>query len=104
MSGVFKRPEDYIINIRSERADKAAENLTNAFAFLLNKNETRLCALAAGLDALSPLKVLSRGYTVAQKDGKAVKTAAELNTGDSINLKFADGVAVCEVKEVESKL
>ena len=41
---------------------------------------------------------------MAQKDGKAVKTAAELNTGDSINLKFADGVAVCEVKEVESKL
>ncbi len=102
--GVFKHPEDYIINIRAERADKAAEGLTNAFAFLLNKNETRLCAAAAGLDALSPLKVLSRGYAVATKDGKAVKTVSGLSDGDSINLKFADGVAVCEVKEVESKL
>ena len=102
--GVFKRPEDYIINIRAERADKAAENLTNAFAFLLNKNDARLCAAAAGLDALSPLKVLARGYAVATKDGKAVKTVSGLSDGDSINLKFADGVAVCEVKEVESKL
>ena len=102
--GVFKRPEDYIINIRAERADKAAEGLTNAFAFLLNKNDARLCAAAAGLDALSPLKVLARGYAVATKDGKAVKTVSGLSVGDSINLKFADGVAVCEVKEVESKL
>ena len=64
----------------------------------------KLYTAAAGLDALSPLKVLSRGYAVAQKDGKTVKTAAELNTGDSINLKFTDGVAVCEVKEVESNI
>ncbi len=101
---VFKRPEDYIISVRAERADRAAESLENAFAFLLNKNEARLSTAAAGLDALSPLKVLSRGYAVASKDGKAVKTAAELRNGDSINLKFAEGVAVCEVQEVESKL
>lgn len=101
---VFKRPEDYIISVRAERADRAAESLENAFAFLLNKNEARLSTAAAGLDALSPLKVLSRGYAVASKDGKVVKTAAELRNGDSINLKFADGVAVCEVKETESKL
>lgn len=100
-STVFKRPEDYIINIRAERADRAAERLTGGFSALLNNNEARLCALAAGLDALSPLKVLSRGYAVTLKDGKTVKTAAELNRGDSIKIKFADGAAVCEVKERE---
>lgn len=103
-STVFKRPEDYIINMRAERADRAAEGLTNAFAFLLNKNEARLGTAAAGLDALSPLKVLSRGYAVALKDGKTLKTAAELQKGDSINLKFADGAAVCKVQETESNL
>lgn len=100
-STVFKRPEDYIISIRAERADRAAERLAGGFSALLNNNEARLCALAAGLDALSPLKVLSRGYAVALKDGKTVKTAAELNRGDSIKIKFADGAAVCEVKERE---
>lgn len=103
-STVFKRPEDYIINMRAERADRAAEGLTNAFAFLLNKNEARLGTAVAGLDALSPLKVLSRGYAVALKDGKTVKTAVELQKGDSINLKFADGAAVCKVQETESNL
>lgn len=103
-SAVFERPENYIINIRSERADKAAEAMENAFVLLLSKNETRLRTAAAGLDALSPLKVLSRGYTVALKGGKTVKTVSELQTGDSINLKFTDGDAVCEIKEVESSL
>lgn len=100
-STVFKRPEDYIINLRAERADRASERLAGGFSALLNNNEARLCTLAAGLDALSPLNVLSRGYAVALKDGKTVKTVAELNRGDSIKIKFADGAAVCEVKERE---
>ena len=103
-STVFKRPEDYIINMRAERADRAAERLKNSFISLLTETEARLQTAAAGLDALSPLKVLSRGYAVALKDGKTVKTEAELQKGDSINLKFADGTAVCEVKETESNL
>ena len=100
-STAFKRPEDYIISIRAERADRAAERLAGGFSALLNNNEARLCTLAAGLDALIPLKVLSRGYAVTLKDGKTVKTAAELNRGDSITVKFSDGIAVCEVKERE---
>lgn len=103
-STVFKRPEDYIVNLRAERTDRAAERLAGGFSALLNNNEARLCTLAAGLDALSPLKVLSRGYAVALKDGKTVKTAAELNNGDNLTVKFADGIAVCEVKETESNL
>ncbi|MGN0451245.1 MAG: exodeoxyribonuclease VII large subunit [Acutalibacteraceae bacterium] len=100
-STVFKRPEDYIINMRAERADRAAERLENGFSGLLTERETQLSTLAAELDALSPLKVLSRGYAVTLKDGKTVKTAAELNRGDSITVKFSDGIAVCEVKERE---
>ena len=103
-STVFKRPEDYIVNLRAERTDRAAERLAGGFSALLNNNEARLCTLAAGLDALSPLKVLSRGYAVALKYGKTVKTAAELNNGDNLTVKFADGIAVCEVKETESNL
>ena len=90
--------------MRAERADHAAERLKNSFISLLTETEARLQTAVAGLDALSPLKVLSRGYAVALKDGKTVKTAAELQKGDSINLKFADGTAVCEVKETESNL
>lgn len=103
-STVFKRPEDYIINMRAERMDRAAERLVNGFTSLLSEREARLRTAAAGLDALSPLKVLSRGYAIALRDGKTVKAAAELQKGDSINLKYADGFAVCEVKETESNI
>lgn len=102
VSTVFKRPQYYIVNTRSERADRAAERLAGGFSALLNNNEARLSALAAGLDALSPLKVLSRGYAVALKDGETVKTVAELKKGEDITVKFADGSAVCEVKGTES--
>ena len=43
------------------------------------------------LDALSPLKTLSRGYSITMKDNKAIKKAKDLKTGDKINIKFTDG-------------
>lgn len=43
------------------------------------------------LDALSPLKTLSRGYNIASKNDKIIKNAKELNSGDKIDLKFIDG-------------
>ena len=43
------------------------------------------------LDTLSPLKTLTRGYIIAQKEGKAVKSIEDLNKDDIINLRFIDG-------------
>ena len=51
----------------------------------------RLASAAARLDALNPMKVLSRGYAVAYKDGSIVASAEKINTGDRLNLKFHDG-------------
>ena len=58
-------------------------------------------SLASSLDAMSPLHVLSRGYTVAEKDdGSAVKAAAELRHGELLRLFFADGKADCRVEKI----
>ncbi len=43
------------------------------------------------LDALSPLKTLSRGYSIATKDSKVIKKAKELKKGDKISIRFSDG-------------
>lgn len=54
--------------------------------------------LSAALDALSPLKVLGRGYSVAlHKDGTAVRDAKELETGESLDIIFNRGRAECTV-------
>ena len=63
----------------------------------LNAETTRFAATAGKLDALSPLKVMSRGYSIAKKDGKILKSVSEINTGDRFTLKLSDGEKECEV-------
>ena len=57
----------------------------------------------AKLDTLSPLKTLLRGYTIAQKDGIAVKSAKDLSNKDKINLKFIDGEAKAVIEDITIK-
>lgn len=54
-------------------------------------NHTSYVELVTKLDALSPLKTLTRGYTLTEKDGKIVKSAKELKNNDVIKLRFVDG-------------
>jgi len=58
--------------------------------------------LAASLDAMSPLRVLSRGYSITTgKSGRAVRRAAELAPGDIVRVRFAEGRADCVVETIE---
>ncbi|MDD6307928.1 MAG: exodeoxyribonuclease VII large subunit [Clostridia bacterium] len=56
---------------------------------------------AASLDALSPLKVLSRGYLVAEKNERIVRSSTDLAEGDILHLRLCDGGAECVVERVE---
>ena len=56
--------------------------------------------LAAGLDAMSPLKVLSRGYSVVSRDGVIIKSVKKIMPGDGIGIRLKDGSLDCEVREV----
>ena len=66
------------------------------------KNKLRDCQKSAAnvitkIDALSPLKTLSRGYVLTEKDGKIIKTAKQLETGDEVSLKFVDGKRMAKI-------
>lgn len=63
----------------------------------INSCEAQLRADVSRLDALSPLKVLMRGYSIAKKDGRIVKKIAELNSKDRFSLRLSDGEVECEV-------
>ncbi len=62
----------------------------------------RYVELAAKLDALSPLKVLARGYAIAEKDGQALRSAEDAQVGDMIDIKLAGGCLGCIVEEVRN--
>ena len=54
--------------------------------------------LAAALDAMSPLRVLARGYAVARReDGRVVSSVSEAQTGDRLELTVSDGKLDCQV-------
>ncbi|MAA79126.1 MAG: exodeoxyribonuclease VII large subunit [Deltaproteobacteria bacterium] len=67
---------------------------------LLQKNkQARLAKQVLGLDSLSPLSILLRGYSVALKDGKAVLDGDSLQEGDRLSIRFAKGQAQVRVED-----
>ncbi|HET6577591.1 MAG TPA: exodeoxyribonuclease VII large subunit, partial [Gemmatimonadales bacterium] len=76
----------------TERLERAGDRLQGAMAALLEGRRQQLARLAAQLDALSPLRVLQRGYAVAtDPDGRVLKHRAEFAPGTPFTLRVADG-------------
>jgi len=61
----------------------------------------RFLQLTAKLDALSPLKVMTRGYSiVSDENGTILTRACDVSEGNTVEIRFAEGKAVCTVDEV----
>jgi exodeoxyribonuclease VII large subunit len=61
--------------------------------------------VASRLDALSPLSVLSRGYSIATRaDGRAVRRASEVSVGDDIAVRIHEGSIQARVLETKERL
>ena len=71
----------------------------------LHKRRLRFAQTVATLDAISPLRVLARGYAVATKGkrGAVVTDAAALQAGDTLHIRFAKGAANCRVTDTEEE-
>ena len=63
----------------------------------------QLGRLSVGLDALSPLKVLGRGYAIARKGENVVSSVAQVRLGERLDVLVSDGALCCEVKEKEER-
>lgn len=87
--------------LRAERARVLRERLRGALSSALASADRRLAVGAATLEALSPLVVLARGYSVTMKDGSAVRHADELELDDRIVTRLAQGVVHSQVTSVE---
>ncbi len=94
------KPETLIEN-RFIQIDRLYDRLKNASANSLNNKTQKLANISAKLDAISPLKVLSRGYAVAQANGKLIRTVDDISAGDKFRLLLSDGNAECQVIETE---
>ena len=89
-SSVFTNPtqritEKYIF------VDTMIKNLENAINVKLMENKHKCKEIISRLDTLSPLKTLTRGYCLTEKQGQIVSSVKNLNKDDEITLKFNDG-------------
>lgn len=90
-SRVMKGPTAYI-DEKNMTLLKYAERLSFAIESVEEKKRSALGALSRTLDSLSPLSVLSRGYSaVYGADGRVVKSAEEVKVGDKIQIRTGDG-------------
>lgn len=70
--------------------------LTAGVSLSVSRGKEELSRLTGMLDGLSPLKVLSRGYTLAQTEaGEPIRSVSELQEGEVFRLRFMDGEARC---------
>jgi exodeoxyribonuclease VII large subunit len=78
------------------------DRLLSAETQKLGRARERFVALTASLEAMSPLRVLTRGYSIASgENGACIRSVAELAPGDSLRLRLSDGSADCRVLDIK---
>ncbi len=98
-STVLKNPQKIIEN--SEMfLDTLNARMNESFKAVYNEKSSTFNAVCSKLDALSPLKVLSRGYSIVKTENKIIMSSNDLAIGESIDLQFAHGKAKATIIEV----
>lgn len=97
---VLTSPEG-VYRLRRETVTALEKRLNLSVSRHLGNKRRSLEWVTASLGALNPLAVLSRGYALVQtEEGTVISAAAELQVGDRVSLRFADGSARVRVEEV----
>ena len=87
----YKNPTQKI-NEQYMVIDMKVKALQNSMMLKLKEAKTSFVKETAKLDSLSPLKTLTRGYSiVTEQDGKIIKSVNDLNSGEKVNLRLSDG-------------
>ncbi len=97
-SRVLKNPLE-TVEIGRQALDSLLNRLLFAQKSNFNSSASRFAEACAKLDALSPLKVLSRGYAAVYSGGKITDSAAKTDMTKNISVRFADGEIECKPLE-----
>lgn len=95
---MLQNPMSYVDD-RRLLLDYQRQRLAGGLSAAASRERERFARLSAGLDALSPLKVLGRGYTIVRReDGKIVRSVLDTAAGDKLTLRVTDGEIACQVR------
>ena len=90
-SRVFKIPE-FLFDAHKMHLDSLQNGLSNNFNNIILKNKSSFKEKVAKLNALNPMSVLSRGYSVSYNaNNDAIKSVDQIEINDIVTIKFIDG-------------
>lgn len=93
--GAYFQTKRLLLDYQSRRLNQALERT-------VAQNRERLAGLAAALDAMSPMKVLGRGYAIARDgEGRVLSSVKQTGAGEKLTLRLADGSLRCHVDQVQ---
>lgn len=102
-SPVLQDPTQYF-TIRRNNLVYLQNRLTSAYSQSIHCKVNSFTSLTAKLDAMSPLKVLTRGYSVTSKsDGSLVRSITQTQTGDNVHIQFYDGSLTANITEIKEQ-
>ena len=97
---------DAAIAIRRNNLNHLFHRLTAAQDRITGRKRTQFSALTGKLDAMSPLKVLARGYSITQsEDGAVLNSVSQTSLGEHVQITLSDGrlkATVIQLKENEN--
>lgn len=95
---VFANPQ-ILIESKMQSLDSLCDKNKTLINKIFETNAKDFSLMITKLDGLNPLKIMARGFSVTEKDGNIIKAVDDVNKGDKISIKFADGSALCTVDE-----
>ena len=87
------------LRLTAQRIDSLEKRCSDSFERYCERLDHKLSEHIAKLDSLSPLKVLSRGYSLVYKGEELLNSAEKLEKGDILSIRFGSGGANAEVTE-----
>ncbi|WP_318245397.1 exodeoxyribonuclease VII large subunit [Psychrobacillus faecigallinarum] len=92
-----------LITIQSKTLQTSTNQLTQAMIASFEKNRQQFTGSLRTLQALNPLKIMDRGYSITYKEGILVKSVEDVQQGDSIFVTLSDGQIEATVQQAVSK-
>ena len=88
-----------VIGLLTDKVEQLKRNATVAYGAYLADKRLAFLTNVGKLEALNPLSVMARGYSVAQKDDRTVASVSDVSIGDVITVRLSDGKISATVNE-----
>lgn len=102
-SGFLKKPADYIDECNKHISD-LDKSLNNAVQSIYESKYNKAAILVSKLDALSPIKILSRGFSAVKSNNSVISSVSQLQIGEAVEIHLSDGTANAVITQITNKV